>query len=123
MREIQVLHFVYTDKAASFNTDWIDVSAGDIVEVFIKYTDLTVGASPSITVKAQETPPAIGGEPDGEAIDIDGARLWEGAYPAARSTEGLDRFTILHAGMWIRLAFTLVDITSVDITIALIIKD
>jgi len=123
MREVQVLHLVYTNQSASFDTDWIDVSAGDIVEVFIKYADLSVGASPSMTVKAQETPPHQGGHPEGTAIDIDAAKLWEGAYPPARSTEGLDRFTILHAGMWIRLSFSLVDITSVDITIALIIKD
>jgi len=122
MRHITPLVLKFTDKSANFSTEFLDMSAFEEVEVFIEYTNLTVGASPSITVVAQETPPQRSGLPDGTTVDVPTSKIVEGAYPPARSTEGLDSFTLQHIGMWMRLSFTLTDITSVDITVTIIGK-
>jgi len=123
MRQINRYQLEYTGVSASFNSDWLECSEGATVQVFINYKNIVVAAAPSITVKAQETPPARGGYPEGTAVDVPTAKIVEGSYPAARSTDGLDTFTLRHIGMWMRIAFTLADITSVDIEITVIVKD
>jgi len=123
MKQVTPLTLKFTGKSASFNTAWLDISAFSEVEIFVEYENLTVGASPSITVVAEETPPQRSGLPDGTAIEVPVSKIVEGTYPAARSTAGIDSFTLQHIGMWMRLSFTLTDITSVDITVTIIGKD
>ena len=127
MKQVTPVELRYINIGASFNSNPLDFSAFNEVQVFIKVVALSTGSNRTVAISnVQACAAPMSGRPDGNYINLDVSKFTvEGTLPAAIGTvNAVAAVTLIHVGMWTRLAFSIGGTTgTIDFTVYILGKD